>query len=438
MKRFNYLGRLSALVVLFAVGSLAALANNGGGTYYARVQTAVGAGKGTVYVKAGENQKMDGVTATSATDKKDIRSGNDTHVPFTILATPAIGYNFSNITDGSGNYSDANITYQAYTNSTDENAPYVTTVTANFTAKSYKVTFNANGGTIPENGNMGTPRDDGKETSLSPDKTSGTVKVTFDSRDFRTMSDDNPTREGYKFTGWFNGNVQVYDADGIGTGNYWAGDDGGWSHDGDVTLTAGWEELEKVNMTIGSAHYGTFCAPFNVEIPVGVTAYKETSDEGNYVKFSSIESVIPANTPVIVYSESTVNQNFYGTPITSDKICGAGVMKGNLGDDINATKGSYVLNSSSTEKLGVAFKVVGDTPRKVAKNRCYIPAPSSAKLNSLSIVIDETTAITDFSAIMTPEINAIYSISGAKLDKMQKGMNVVKYSDGSIKKIFVK
>lgn len=434
MKRFNYLGRLSALVVLFAVGSLVAMA--GSDTYYARVQTAVGTGKGTVYVKAGENQKMDGVTATSATDKKDIRSGNDTHVPFTILATPAIGYNFSNITDGSGNYSDANITYQAYTNSTDEKAPYVTTVTANFTAKSYTVTFQANGGLIPENGNMGiTP--EGKVTSLNPDKTSGTVKVTYDSRDFRTMSKDIPVKEGYKFTGWYDGNVQVYDADGIGTGNYWAGDDGGWSHDGDVTLTAGWEELEKVNMTIGSAHYGTFCAPFDVDVPVGVIAYKETSDEGNYVKFSPIDGVIPANTPVIVYSESSINENFYGTKRTLDT-CGTGVMKGNLGDDISASKGSYVLNSSTTEKLGVAFKIVGETPRKVGKNRCYIPAPASAKLNSLSIVIDETTVITDFSAIMTPEINAIYSISGAKLDKMQKGMNVVKYSDGSVKKIFVK
>lgn len=430
MKRKEKL--LGLFMVLFTMISVNAW---GHGTHNGKVTVTASAG-GTVYISTSKD-------ATSGNDVETWNCGGNSSgdsKTYYLFAKPEPGYKFTGWT-GDETSTDNPYKVDINANSNNNNKTYK----ANFTPNTYTITFDASGGTIPDGGNM-SKKIEGLPTSLNDDKKSGSVTVVYDASSFRDMSDDIPEKEGYKFAGWFaeNGD-QVYGADGVAVSNetYWKDaptEDNQnyrlWQYDGDVTLYAHWEE--RVNMTIGSAHYGTFCAPFDVVIPADVTAYKETSDEGNYVKFSSIDGVIPAKTPVIVYSESPVNQDFYGTPRTSDK-CGDGVMKGNLGNDINATKGSYVLNSSSTEKLGVAFKVVGDTPRKVAKNRCYIPASSSpAKLNSLSIVIDETTVITDFSAIITPEINAIYSVSGAKLDKMQKGMNVVKYSDGSVKKIFVK
>jgi hypothetical protein len=36
------------------------------------------------------------------------------------------------------------------------------------------------------------------------------------------------------------------------------------------------------------------------------------------------------------------------------------------------------------------------------------------------------------------QIVAIYTVSGAPVASLQKGLNIVKYADGSVKKIFVK
>lgn len=403
---------------------------NAGGTFYAKVRTVVGAGKGTVYVKNGENQKMDGVTTTEASDSKYVTNGSETHVPFTIKATPSIGYEFSNISDGNESYTNSQITYQALTRSKERNSPDETTVTAYFTAKKYTVTFNANGGTIPDNGNMGnTPAD--KETSLSKDQTSGTVKVTYDSRDFRTMSRDIPVQKGYRFTGWFDGAVMVYDADGVGTGDYWNGEDGGWSHDSNVTLTAGWEQLAEVNMSVSAGKYGTFCAPFEVTIPSGIKAYTVQSLDGAHLNLSEVTTTtIPATTPVIVEGgDNGYDGNFYG-PGPDAETCGTGILVGLL-KDVEIPAGSYVLQTQSGKQ---AFYKVESAALGVV-NRCYLKADAKAKVLNFNA---EETAIEDLSDFMSGNVQSIYSANGAKVNSLQKGMNIVKMMNGQIKKIMVK
>lgn len=402
-------------------------------TFYAKVKTVVGTGKGTVYVKAGENQDMTGVTNTELTSSKDVGSSSkETHVPFTIIATPEVGYSFTNITTSRNEtYTDSKITYQAYTNSKNESEPSVTTVTANFTAKSYTVTFQANGGLIPEGGNMGkTP--EGKVTSLNPDKTSGTVKVTYDSRDFRTMSKDIPVKDGYKFTGWYDGNVQVYDADGIGTGDYWNGDDGGWSHDGNVTLTAHWEQLAEVNMTVSAGKYGTFCAPFAFG-KHGVEAYTVSSVSNTILQLDEVnDDNIPANTPVVIFNSTAenINVNEWGVPANED-YCGEGLLVGLL-KAVEVPANSYILTAVEGAQK---FYKLNTTSTGVA-NRCYLKEGnySSAKILSFS---EED--VTDISAIDAINSGAdIYNANGVKTSGLQKGMNIVKMANGSVKKIFVK
>ena len=104
----------------------------------------------------------------------------------------------------------------------------------------YTITFDANGGIIPSDGNMGiTPS--GHVTSLSADQTHGTVVVTRGYNYFNEMYDDVPTREGYIFEGWFDSaGEQVYDNTGYSTiGTYWD-EDRRWYGPSDVTVYARW------------------------------------------------------------------------------------------------------------------------------------------------------------------------------------------------------
>ena len=109
----------------------------------------------------------------------------------------------------------------------------------------YTITFNANGGLIPTDGNMGnTPS--GHTTTLSTDQTFGTVVVTKSVGHFNNMSNDCPAREGYTFAGWYTDSTageQVYDNTGYRVvGSYWDSE-GKWIGTSNVTLYAHWTPL---------------------------------------------------------------------------------------------------------------------------------------------------------------------------------------------------
>ena len=130
------------------------------------------------------------------------------------------------------------------------------TYTATYTATPrYTITFNANGGLIPTDGNMGnTPS--GHITTLSTDRTSGTVVVTKDKTHFQTMTNDCPSREGYTFAGWYTdptSGVQVYDNTGYRVvGTYW-NSEGKWIGTSNVTVYAHWTPIP-YTITVNSSN----------------------------------------------------------------------------------------------------------------------------------------------------------------------------------------
>lgn len=119
------------------------------------------------------------------------------------------------------------------------------TVYAHYTANTYRLTFNANGGIIPTGGNMGTPSTQTQYgTGLASDQKSGWVTVTYDGTSFRNMLNDVPTRAGYIFNGWYtaaSGGTQVYSNTGayIHDTAYWT-EGGAWKYTNNVTVYAQW------------------------------------------------------------------------------------------------------------------------------------------------------------------------------------------------------
>ena len=133
---------------------------------------------------------------------------------------------------------------------TTEAAYYGYTVYAHWTPAKYTLGFNADGGTLPSDGNMGVNQD----CHLSEDKTNGGVPVTFNEGWYNDMSRDIPYREGYTFNGWYkpywndNGTLnhleQIYNSSGKAVeSSLWHWDNNtGWHYQyaGDETLWAGW------------------------------------------------------------------------------------------------------------------------------------------------------------------------------------------------------
>ncbi|MEE1309754.1 MAG: calycin-like domain-containing protein, partial [Bacteroidaceae bacterium] len=92
-----------------------------------------------------------------------------------------------------------------------------------------------------------------------------------------------------------------------------------------------------------TAQYGTFCAPFDVEVPAGITAYTVPSIDGNLLNLQEVGGTIPANTPVVLYAESGLEKvMFFGLAKEGNPV--ADVLTG-VYENTPAPVGSYVLQN---------------------------------------------------------------------------------------------
>lgn len=193
---------------------------------------------------------------------------------------------------------------------------------------------------------------------------------------------------------------------------------------------------ESANISISSAEYSTFIAPFEVKIPAGLAAYTVdgVKDNGTTLVMTEVETTIPANTPVVLNGAEGVSE-VSGVNVATQDSYTEGLLTG-VYTDTNAPVGSYVLQNKSE---GVAFYYVeeGKQP-KVKANRAYLTVPAEANVRALFFGDDEATAIEGLGALTEGDIEGIYSANGVKVGALQKGVNIIKRVDGSSFKVMVK
>ena len=178
---------------------------------------------------------------------------------------------------------------------------------------------------------------------------------------------------------------------------------------------------EAATMSISDAQYSTFIAPFDVELPEGVTASKITgvAENGSTLIEEPVEGTIPANTPVLLYSESALTQTFYGQSTATADTYAEGLLTG-VYVNTEVPVGSYVLLNKNNQ---VGFYEVVDAIPTVKPNRCYLTVTgSTAPMFSLERG-EGTTSIEE--AELTNENIVIYDLAGRRVEKMEKGIYIV-------------
>lgn len=193
---------------------------------------------------------------------------------------------------------------------------------------------------------------------------------------------------------------------------------------------------------------GTFVAPFDFAVPENVSVYTVDSREAtghlNLTDATLDNGKIPANTPVILgnTTTATITSTLSDWPVGKQNENASDLLKGTY--DANGTYPStaYVLQKNNGV---VAFYKVGNQTIKTAANRAYINVESSTGDTNPSKLLysivegnDDATTISAINSSTEVTVSAIYTMSGVKTNEMQKGVNLVKYSDGSIKKVMVK
>ena len=169
-----------------------------------------------------------------------------------------------------------------------------------------------------------------------------------------------------------------------------------------------------------AAKYGTFCAPFEVKIPAGVTAYTIDGVEGGALNMNEINGTILAHTPVIVYGDFTENKNLYQFGVATEGNPAAGdYLKGTYTAIASVPQDAYLLQNQSGK---VGFYKVTEDNLKLAANRCYLTTPEASPVKAF--FFDEETAVKTIEALTNGKAE-IFDMNGRKLQKLQKGINIV-------------
>jgi hypothetical protein len=202
------------------------------------------------------------------------------------------------------------------------------------------------------------------------------------------------------------------------------------------------EKVEAYSLTITPARFATLCLPFNVVMPEGMYAYdlaeeciKDGENAGEYIAtmrtIAGPGETLKKGTPVIVAGEP---KNYF-LYITMDDTNAKGALEGSL------LKGNFISQTLSQDSdakkyiFGIVDKVVGfylmdeSGTGPIGANKCWmewiVPA-GQAEVRSFVISFDDATGISD----IIPETkenrtHLIYNIGGQRLNKPQKGLNIV-------------
>lgn len=188
-----------------------------------------------------------------------------------------------------------------------------------------------------------------------------------------------------------------------------------------------------VEMNISDAKYSTFIAPFGVTIPEGVTASKVTGETNGVLTLETVETTIPANTPVVLYSETKYNSTFTGIDLSTKDSYTDGLLTG-VYNATDVQLGWYVLQNNSG-KVGF-YRVDTDAITTVGANRCYLTIPAGSEAKAFFFG-GEATGINAIEALQNGDAE-IYTINGTRVNTLQKGVNIIKMSNGKTQKVLVK
>lgn len=186
-------------------------------------------------------------------------------------------------------------------------------------------------------------------------------------------------------------------------------------------------------LTITDAGYATYVSDNDLDFSevTGLTAYR-ASVSGNTVTFNKVTTV-PAGEGVLLKG----NADNYNVPV----VAGVDAWDADYNAFIRGTgatvasedggKYNYILNNVG----GVVgfYKAAGQT---VATNRAYLQTEVSASRLSFIFDDEETTGINVVNALTSGKAE-IYNAKGVKIDRLQKGMNIIKMN-GKIQKVMVK
>ncbi len=165
---------------------------------------------------------------------------------------------------------------------------------------------------------------------------------------------------------------------------------------------------------ITSAGYATlYQEETDLEIPAGVEVFAGVKS-GNWLLLNAIEGKFAASEPVVLRGEAGFYMFF---PTTDATKAAANDLKGTA-EGIEADGNMYILAQPEGEEIGFYRATPGTT---ITRGKAYLEDVSGVK----AFIFDEDGATGIAEVETAVENGAIYNVAGQRLQKMQKGINIV-------------
>ncbi|MCH5177367.1 MAG: Ig-like domain-containing protein [Prevotellaceae bacterium] len=196
-------------------------------------------------------------------------------------------------------------------------------------------------------------------------------------------------------------------------------------------------ETEYALTVAAENQYGTLIVPFDTEIPEDLTVYAVNGTEGSLLTMETVDE-IKANVPYIVFAESgiaTTTLSGLGNAYTDTEYTDTEGMLTGLYAEKEITEGYVLQNQGGV----VAFyQVNAEKPVKVTANRAYLKATDGIDVKGAYFFDDEATGIQNVLNAFTTGNVEVFNASGVRQNGLQKGLNIIRMEDGSVRKVMVK
>jgi hypothetical protein len=171
---------------------------------------------------------------------------------------------------------------------------------------------------------------------------------------------------------------------------------------------------------VSSALYATYVPTRDVSFPATLTAYVPTSVGASSVHLEEIQDA-PAGTPVIVKANAAGTYDLeFDYAGVSDEVIANNKLLASDGSVVGAT-GIYALGNKNSV---VGFYKVKDG-EIIPAGKCYLNTNASTKEFLGFSIDDDETAIESLTPALSKGEGAIYNLAGQRLNKLQKGINIV-------------
>lgn len=181
-------------------------------------------------------------------------------------------------------------------------------------------------------------------------------------------------------------------------------------------------------LTVGtvSANIATYSSPFPVKLPEGVDAYIAKQEGENNVVLQKITGALPANTGVILSSE-TAKKDCIPTVRTTEPLATVNAEDNKLvattGSAVDANVNAYVLSQNNGTAV---FKKLSSSDRTIKQYKAYLKLDDaqSAQLMNFAFAGSDLTGIQNVTET-SAKSNTAYDLAGRKVGKLQKGIYIV-------------